>query len=205
MTDQASWVLLVEDDRVVARGLSRIVQGHSRVVVAPSLGAANQRLQEEPGTLRALIVDVCLPDGSGFAVADHVRTQHPTLPMLVITGSTQPEVSHRAFELRAELLTKPCPTVLITRFVFRALSCAPCAAGHDVAAHVAAFCSTHALSARERQVLELAMRGESRRAMSDTLALTEASIKTVIARLLHKCAAPSLAALTSRAWMGASA
>jgi DNA-binding NarL/FixJ family response regulator len=205
MTNEASWVLLVEDDRLVARGLGRIVERNARVAVAPSLAAAYQRFQGEEGGLRALIVDVLLPDGSGFALAEHVRTQHPTLPVLVITGGMQAEVSHRAFELRAELLIKPFSSELFTRFVVRALSCAPCAEGHDVATHIEAFCSTHALSARERQVLELAMRGESRRAMGDTLGLTQASIKTVIARLLHKCAAPSLVALTSRVWMGASA
>lgn len=78
-------ILLVEDDRAIARNLSRLLlsEGFSTVCTYTQKEALHAICQTRPDLA---LVDVSLPDGSGFAVCTAIREQQE-IPVIFLTAS----------------------------------------------------------------------------------------------------------------------
>jgi two-component system, OmpR family, alkaline phosphatase synthesis response regulator PhoP len=106
-------LLLLEDDANVAGTLSSrlAVEGYS-VTHAASVRAAREALAGSP--FHVAVLDVGLPDGTGFEVAQSLRDRSPGTAVLFLTAYGTPEDRIHGLELGADdYVTKP--------FVFREL------------------------------------------------------------------------------------
>lgn len=79
-------VLLVEDDESARFGYSRYLQKENfNVDQAQCLAEAKMQLQNR--NYDALILDLDLPDGDGFACLKDIRNKNSVVPILIVTGS----------------------------------------------------------------------------------------------------------------------
>jgi two-component system OmpR family response regulator len=103
-------VLLVEDDAVLADGLSRVLQSHAMVVDVVSNGAqADQLLQRIE--VAVLVLDIGLPGIDGFEVVRRLRARASNVPVLLLTARDAIEDRVRGLELGADdYLVKPFAT-----------------------------------------------------------------------------------------------
>ena len=83
-------LLLVEDDIDLGRLLSKYlrIQG-IEVTLAPDNTAALSILQEKQFDIA--ILDVMLPEGDGFSLAENIRKKYPQMPFLFLTARKQKE------------------------------------------------------------------------------------------------------------------
>jgi DNA-binding NarL/FixJ family response regulator len=147
--------LVVEDSDAYGRSLTRVISRWGDAHVARSARAAQTAIVAKAWT--AIFIDVGLPDGSGLDVLARLRTFRPTTPVLVLTGSHEPEVINRACELQASFAVKPVSTALIETFIRAATSL------RDRLATVAdAWRERYGLTEAERDVLHRSALGESR-------------------------------------------
>ena len=105
--DPTGSVLVVEDDDAVREGMAELLRerGH-RADVAADLAAAKKRLKET--AFDAVVCDVCLPDGDGFAFLEYAREKYPDTAVLLLTGYGTIESAVEAIrEGAADYLTKP--------------------------------------------------------------------------------------------------
>lgn len=114
--------ILVVDDDADVRGLSvaaLAAEGYEVTEVGSAMEAF-ARLEEDPPDL--VVLDVVMPGISGLEVLDHVRVQHPELPVILLSGLGADENIVRGLRLGAEdYMVKPIsPRVLVAR-VERAL------------------------------------------------------------------------------------
>lgn len=100
-------LLLVEDDANVAATLTQRLQAEGFAVThAASVRAARAALQAQ--RFAAAVLDVGLPDGSGFEVAQHLRELSPSTTMLFLTAHGTPADRIHGLELGADdYMTKP--------------------------------------------------------------------------------------------------
>src|SRR5688572_22337149 len=100
-------LLLVEDDANVAGTLSSRLSGEGfSVTHAGGVRAAREALQKQ--RFAAAVLDVGLPDGNGFEVAQHLREVSPSTAMLFLTAYGTPEDRIHGLELGADdYMTKP--------------------------------------------------------------------------------------------------
>src|SRR5690349_20953998 len=100
-------LLLVEDDANVAGTLrDRLGTEGFAVTHAASVRAAREALQRQH--FDAAVLDVGLPDGNGFEVAQHLREVSPSTAMLFLTAYGTPEDRIHGLELGADdYMTKP--------------------------------------------------------------------------------------------------
>lgn len=100
-------LLLVEDDRATYMALRGIftLRGWD-VTVATTLAEAKSAVDEEKN-LRAVILDLMLPDGQGEELLAQLRAMPETVPVAVTTGV---EDSQRIAEVE-----KLAPTVLLRK------------------------------------------------------------------------------------------
>ncbi len=103
-------VLLVEDDAVLADGLSRILQSHAMVVDVVGNGArADEVLQR--AEVAVVVLDIGLPGIDGFEVVRRLRARASNVPVLLLTARDAIEDRVRGLELGADdYLVKPFAT-----------------------------------------------------------------------------------------------
>ena len=92
-------VLVVEDAETCASTLEIIFSSiHDlKILLASSAEQAWELLESRHDDIRALVTDLHMPGMDGFELIDKVRAnlRHAALPIVVITGSTDPHVSDR--------------------------------------------------------------------------------------------------------------
>jgi RNA polymerase sigma factor (sigma-70 family) len=182
---------VVEDDALLGRALTRLLRsaGH-RVELHDRVGALLDRpLPDAPA---CLVLDLHLPDGSGFDVLDHVEALGQSLPAVVITGHGDVPTTVRAMKHGAiELLEKPFDNRRLLEAVASGLERSARERGErrrrlDARERLAA------LSAREREVLDLVVEGLPNKRIASRLGVSEQTVKVHRMRIMEKTAADSL-------------
>jgi two-component system, chemotaxis family, chemotaxis protein CheY len=92
-------VLIVEDAETCASILEIIFSSIRglKILTASSAERALQLLENRQEHIRVLVTDLHMPGMDGFELIDRVRSgeTHAAMPIVVITGSTDPHVSDR--------------------------------------------------------------------------------------------------------------
>ena len=100
-------IAVVDDDPFVLRGLRRLLRSSGFDVKAYASGAEflNAKLDEEPD---CVVLDLHMPQTSGFDVQVQLAQRGRSTPVIVITGNDTPESHARAVQLGAKAyLCKP--------------------------------------------------------------------------------------------------
>lgn len=100
-------ILLVEDDRTIIGSLSQLLtmQGF-QVTCAQTQGEALALLSRQAFDL--MLLDVGLPDGSGFGVCAGAKREHPDLPVIFLTASDDEMSTVAGLDMGAEdYIAKP--------------------------------------------------------------------------------------------------
>jgi two-component system response regulator GlrR len=118
-------VLLVDDDADLLRLLSmRLEAAGHRVTLADSAEAALAQLALQRPQL--VISDVQLPGLDGLQLFEHIRAQHPALPVILLTAhGTIPDAVEATSRGVFTYLTKPFDGKLLLDKVAQALALAP--------------------------------------------------------------------------------
>jgi signal transduction histidine kinase/CheY-like chemotaxis protein len=99
-------VLLVDDDVAVRDvALAQLRHAGYTVLTASSGGQALALLGEQRTAIRLVVSDISMPGMSGIELAEHIREQQPSLPILLMSGYS--EEQHGALERRTRFLAKP--------------------------------------------------------------------------------------------------
>ena len=100
-------ILVVDDDDQVRSVLTRILESHDyECRAAPSVEAARADLADPECAL--VLCDVMMRRESGFDLLREVRVDHPDLPVVMVSGVTDPSLASLALELGAYgYVTKP--------------------------------------------------------------------------------------------------
>jgi DNA-binding response OmpR family regulator len=94
-------ILIVEDDQNIAKALCiRLKNVGYEVSVAPdALTAVENTVKKAPDLV---LLDISLPAGNGFTVAERIQTLIPTAtPLIFLTASKMPGLREKAKELGA--------------------------------------------------------------------------------------------------------
>ncbi len=114
-------ILVVEDDLALNAGLCfELDSGGFLTVAAYSCQKARKLLEE--GSFDLVILDVNLPDGSGFHLCKEIKASIPGLPVIFLTANDLEEDEVKGFELGADdYITKPFSLPILKRRVEAAL------------------------------------------------------------------------------------
>ena len=94
-------ILLVEDDPTLGETLRERLQKESYEVFWKQDARSTREFLQKEKSLDLVILDVGLPDGSGYEIAQEIRAKMPT-PFLFVTAQSNAEDRLRGFELGAE-------------------------------------------------------------------------------------------------------
>ena len=86
-------ILVCDDNTAVLEYVCDALRTKGYQVLPAMNGRTAISLLGENESIRLLIVDFLMPEMNGAAVAREVRTLHPRLPILLITGNADPEAT----------------------------------------------------------------------------------------------------------------
>jgi DNA-binding NtrC family response regulator len=114
-------ILVVDDDIGVCTVLTRILKDQYDVYTSQSVSVAVETLAER--SFDAYLLDYRLPDGTGVQVAEKVRQQGSTAPIILISGYGATDIAAEAITLDIfEVLQKPFTRETICSSLERALN-----------------------------------------------------------------------------------
>ncbi len=82
-------VLVVEDDPLVRRATTRLLERSGHEVVAVADGSEALALLERSPTFHVVVSDVVMPKLDGEELARRLANSHPSLPVVLMSGNHQ--------------------------------------------------------------------------------------------------------------------
>ena len=194
MSVTPSTVFVVDDDRSVREGLVDLINSVGMKVEAFS--SAQEFLKyKRPDTPACLVLDVRLPGPSGLELQRQLgHSEHP-IPIIFITGHGDIPMSVRAIKDGAmEFLTKPFRDQDLLDAIHQALD-SDRAAREQRAKAAELRRRFESLTPREREVMQLVVRGMLNKQIASELHASEVTIKMHRGQVMHKMKAESVVEL----------
>ena len=202
-SSSATRLLLVDEHTVVREGLRRVLEGCGEgwtVVEAASGFQALERLREQP--LSLVITDLSMPGMNGLELIRRVRSEFPSMPILVLSMHAEEQYALRAFKSGANgYVTKDSAAAELVSAV-RKVAAGGAYVTSSLAERVVQQLSGrvqapgHAqLSDRELEVLQRIVAGQRLTQIAADLHLSVKTVSTHKANIQEKLQLPNLAAL----------
>lgn len=181
MTVAMLTILIVDDHPLMSAALANVLKegrAAASCVIAHSGAMARRQLVLQP-EIGLVILDLVLPDTSGFDLLVHFREHHPQLPIMVVSASESVEDVRRAIAAGARAyVAKSSPPAAMLKAVLAVLR------GEidvpPVLLHANSDLSNTAsglLSERQLDVLRLVCAGKSNKVIAYELGLAEKTVK----------------------------
>jgi DNA-binding NarL/FixJ family response regulator len=200
-------VLIVDDHPIVRAGLEQalIKADFSICAVAASKNEAMAQIARTNPNL--ILLDLNLPDGSGFEVASWVRGISDTTGIVILTLNDAPELLLAALAARVSgFVLKSAPITEVIATLERALVTPLSFTASGLHKALKAKERLPNLSSREFEVLSILATGKSTREIARELYLSEPTIKTHLASIYRKLEVnnriSAVAVARENSWLG---
>ena len=178
-------LLIVDDHAVVRHGLKLACEQNGFEVVATLPTISEARSAIAALNPQIVVVDINLPDGSGFELIQWIRKINNSLPIVVLSLNDSPEYVRAARSSGANAyVVKSAPIEELIAAIQFAIS-----SPHSFSSKVKASTYEFALTAREFDVLALMDKGFSNLQISAQLHISLSTVKTHVSSILQKLSA----------------
>jgi FixJ family two-component response regulator len=191
-------VVVVDDDISVRESLELLIQHEGW---QPALfGSAQEFLAQLPTVVPScLILDVNLPDLNGLDIQERIRDEKFSIPIIFITGYGDIPTSVRAMKAgAAEFLTKPVNDEILIEAIRGAVLRSQANLKRDGVQRQLQERFT-SLSKREREVMNLVVKGLMNKQVGFELDISEITVKAHRGRVMEKMHAATFVDLVNMA------
>ena len=193
-------VFIVDDDQAVARSLRWLIE---TVRLKVETFASAQAFLDgydasKPG---CLVLDVRMPGMSGLELQERLAASRIQVPIIFITGHGDVQMAVRAVQAGAfDFIEKPFNDQDLLDRVQRAIAHDAMQRGREQQRQQLRD-RFDALTAREREVLDLVVQGQSNKAVANALGLSAKTVEFHRAKVMEKLQVRSLADLVKLAML----
>jgi two-component system, LuxR family, response regulator FixJ len=187
-------VFVVDDDESVRSSLRFLLR--TAGLESRAFGSAPEFLQSyDPAQPGCLVLDVRMPGMNGLELQQELNLRGAIIPVIFITGHGDIPMAVEAMQHGAhDFLQKPFRDEDLIERIQKALA-RDAEARAGLEGHKAIRASLESLTPREREVLELMVRGKPNKVMAHELGVSQRTVEIHRARVMEKSGAASLAEL----------
>lgn len=196
-------VLIADDHALVRAGIRALVEKIEGVVVVGEAGKGSEALklihELNPGLV---LLDLTMPDGSGFDVLNHVTKNCPDIRVIVLTVHEAGEYAIRAFrEGAAGFLPKSAASTELEQAIQTVIRGEPYVSDEMSRKTVLQFGKSSkrdlldTLSPRQREVLRLIAEGKTTKQIAQLLEISVKTVETHRAQLMERLGIRDVAGL----------
>lgn len=197
-------ILIADDHTIVREGLKQILAETSDMIVASeAVDGLDVIDKASKQNFDVVLLDISMPGRNGLDVLKQLRTDHPRLPVLILSMYSEEQYAMRALRAGAAgYLTKDSASDELI-LAIRKISSGKKYLGPSLAEKLAVYLEHgegkplhEALSDREHQVMCMIASGKAVKEIGAELNLSVKTISTYRARILDKMRMKTNAALT---------
>ena len=178
-------LLIVDDHAVVRHGIKVACEAHGFQVIASASNISEARSAIAALAPDVVIVDINLPDGTGFDLIHWIRKIDSELPVVVLSLNDSHEYINSARKVGANsYINKSAPIEELMAAIDFALH-----SPHTFSSKIKPSSYEYALTARELDVLSLIAKGLSNLQISTQLHISLSTVKTHVSSILQKLCA----------------
>lgn len=186
-------IMLVDDHELIRAGLRHALQATGQFDVLAEAGSVRDGFARAAAVRpEGAVIDVRLPDGTGFELVQRLRAQHPGMGIVVLTMYAGDEALFAALDAGANaFVDKGAPASDVIAALQRAMESPGSFFADGLAAAMRRRDTSHGptLTDRERQVLALLADGFGVSQIARRLHIGESTTKTHIAKIYSKLGA----------------
>lgn len=199
-TPHAITLLLVDDSELVRTGLKTLLTGRSAGGHFHIVGEAHSVATAVSETARlqpaVVLLDIRLPDGTGFEACRQILAQHPDVRVLILTSVIDDNLVYEAMssgahgyllkEINAQSLYQAIIDVAAGKFILdpavttRVLNLVRNGAPQNEQDKIAQ------LSSQERRVLALVADGKTNKEIAEQMGLSDKTVKNYLSNIFEK-------------------
>jgi DNA-binding NarL/FixJ family response regulator len=181
---------IVADDHPMVRDALESAIGQafagSRIVGAATLGEVQRALDLDPD-VDALLLDLDMPGMDGLTGVAVLRSEHPTVPIIVVSALREPSVQRRVHELGASAyIEKSASLTQIAKTVRAVLNGEIFSPPAGTEAHSSFAQRAAQLTPQQWRVLALMVQGDQNKQIAHKLGVGEATVKAHVTEILRK-------------------
>jgi two-component system invasion response regulator UvrY len=186
-------VIIVDDHPVVRRGLKQIIAAEQGMQVVGEAENAQEAIRVIRRTVcDAVVLDITLPDGSGLDVLGRLKSERPTLPVLIMSIHDEELYALRVLKTGASgyLMKNSIPEELVK--AIRKISSGGKYISSSLAERMASEPASpdtplhEKLSDREFQIMRLIASGKSLKEIGEALCISGKTVSSYRSRILEK-------------------
>jgi FixJ family two-component response regulator len=187
-------IYIVDDDEALRDSLVWLLEGNGyRAVAFETAAAFLQAFQ--PDWAGCLLLDIRMPGMSGLELFEELRARHCVLPVIFITGHGDVPMAVSVVKKGAQdFIEKPFSERDMLTLIEESLA-ADRARRAKLLQEADTARRLKALTQREREVLDLMVRGRLNKQIAEELGISSKTVEVHRARVMEKMAANSLAEL----------
>lgn len=187
-------VFIVDDDASVRDSLSLLLS--LRGYVTATFASAEDFLSSaEPDWRGCVVLDIRMPGMSGLELQERLRRSGPDLPIVIVTAHGDVAAARQALLADAiDFIEKPFDGAQLVATIEAALAAMRASAQAKQASPRPAR-GVAALSAREREVMELIVKGLHNRRIAEELGISPRTVEVHKARVMEKLGVKNLVEL----------
>ena len=187
-------VYVVDDDPVLIDSIQEMLLAGGLTVEAFS-SAADFRSAFSRDNAGCVVLDICMPGTDGLDLCEELRSKHPRLPIIIVTGHADIPKARRGFKLGvADFIEKPLSSRQLLSLVRATLVEGRAARERDIF-EAEVLERIGRLSARERQVLDLVVAGLLNKQIAESLKIHERTVEFHRRNIMAKTEVGSVAEL----------
>jgi len=189
-------VYVVDDDLEIRNSLALLLSSVAiEARTYESAEAFTADFRESPDHPAMMLLDVRMPGMSGMILLERLRAEHPSLPIVIITGHGDIDMAVRALKLGAmDFITKPFASQrlldLVQQVLMQVMKRSKAAEREREEAERLATLTT-----REREIFDRVVGGESNKAIALDLGISIRTVESHRASIMEKTKARTLAEL----------
>lgn len=180
---------LIADDHPMVRDALGSALGqafaNARIVMAATLGEAQHELERHP-EVDALLLDLDMPGMNGFTGLALLRSEHPTVPIIVVSAAREASVPQRTYELGASAYIEKSASLEAIADTVRAVLAGEIFAPPQAAPAVSFAQRAAQLTPQQWRVLALMVEGDQNKQIAHKLGVGEATVKAHVTVILRK-------------------
>ena len=180
-------VLIVDDHPIIRAGLEQALVKANFTICAEAASKNEAIAQIARTNPNLILLDLNLPDGSGFEVANWARGVSDQIGIVILTLNDSPELLLAALAARVSgFVVKSAPLTEVIATLERALISPLSFTASGLYKALKAKERLPGLSSRELQVLNALATGKSSKEIARELYLSEATVKTHLSNVYRK-------------------
>ncbi len=186
-------ILITDDHPVVRQGIKQILDDlEEEKIIEEASNAMELFAKLHKNDFDIILLDISMPDRSGFDVLDEIKKTKPDIPVLILTMYPQEQYAIRAFKLGASgflmKITAADELLVAVRKILKGAKYITPSLAESLAQSFEESDESKytKLSEREHTVFIKIARGKSIREIAEDLMLSEKTISTYRSRVLSK-------------------